>query len=1250
MYLKRLDIQGFKTFADKTQIVFTPGITAVVGPNGSGKSNIADAVLWVLGEGNVRSLRGQTSQDVIFAGNAKRRPVGLAEVSLTIDNSSKILPLEFSEVTVTRRVYRSGEGECFINRVPCRLRDVVELFMDTGLGRDAYSMVSQSEIDAILSVRSEDRRAIFEEAAGITKYRHRKREAVRKLENTRQNLLRVNDIVGELESQLRPLARQAQVARRYREISGRLQELELAWLSVHLRRLGSERERLEELVAELTVERDRVGEVLEALREEETTRQDALRELEGEGERLRQGETRCREAMAQGEKDLSLARERVSAAERRREGLAREARELAERIVAAQQRAEAAEAERRDFLARIGELKGEMATKTAEAKSAADALEVEARALEAERARMLELARRQASARNQLAHLERQDAALAEAIARLTAEKEEATAEAARLGEALVAEEARIPSLAEAVRDEETELETVQRQLSEAQSAWKASSDAAREAEQAWRSAAARHTALAEMRDSFQGYEEGVRALLKAARDGQVPGTLSPLMDALHVPAELERAVEAALGPCAQAIVTDTVETALAAARLARERAVGRVALLPASWNGNAPSPDEGAALTPCPSPNPGRGEPKAPPIGLPLSQDWERGLGGEGGPLPGLATSLAAAIHPDPTVVALTETLLGRVRLADDLDTAVRSVVSSWHAVTTEGDLVTDAGAIHVGCARDEKERTKSVLARRRELQQLAQLEAEAEGTAREATATMEAADAERERLRTHREERARHLEQVRSEHAAAVKALERLRGDEERARRQAERLARQWQTTCEERREAQEEHAAVTAQLTGSDTESASLEGALESRQAAVQERRAALRLQESTLADLRVELASLEERARAAGAAAQRAIDARSHAERAREAAMGEEVTLEADLVRLAEQIETLEAGRASHEERLEALLADLETCKGRHASQREALQAMAARLAAEADRRTELMERAHRAELEHAAADAEWSHLVAHLEEEYELTPELLGGELSADQAASEVLSKVADPQGEIARLRRQIKSLGAVNPDAVEEHAQLSERYEFLSTQRADLEQAQEQLHQAIREIDATTRDTFMTAYRQIGAAFQEMFQRLFGGGQTELVLTDPTDVLETGIDILVQPPGKKRQNLLLLSGGERALTASALLFALLQVRPSPFCVLDEVDAPLDEANVSRFGDVLREFARNSQFIVVTHNRGTMEVADTLYGVTMEEAGVSKVVSVRLSDVAGQEALPEPEVERLHPLAAGVGRR
>lgn len=1208
MYLKRLDILGFKTFAEKTEVLFTPGVTAVVGPNGSGKSNISDAILWVLGEGNVRSLRGNTSQDVIFAGNERRKPLGMAEVSLTIDNTTRILPLDFSEVTVTRRVYRSGEGECFINRVGCRLKDVVELFMDTGLGRDAYSLVNQSEIDAILSVRSEDRRAIFEEAAGIKKYRHRKREAVRKLEHTRQNLLRINDIVAELESQLGPLARQAKVARRYEELAGRLRELEVAWLGAGLRRLTGERERLQELVRAIHAARDGVDAELDAIRREESAERVALQELEEDADRLRTAETAKRDALAAATTSVSLLRERVTTGDRRREALGREMRELGDRIADAQRRAEAGEAERGELLARIGELKRAQAEKLAEARAAGEGLESETRALEAERARLLELARRQAGARNQLAHLDRQQKSLAEALTSLGAEQEEAAAEVERAAAGIDTEEQHVAALAVALKEDETSLETLRLEWEVAQSAWKEAAAHASGAEQAWRALAARRAALAEMRDSYQGYEEGVRALLAAARDGKLglegqPGVprFWPLTDAITVPAGLETAVEAALGLCAQAVVTETTAAALAAARFAREKGAGRIAILPLERLDGA------------------------------TGRRGDEATGRQGD------SSLAAQIHADPEVAPAVGALLGQTAVAGSLGEATNNDGADPHTarVTPEGDVVAVNGAIFAGRARDGKERAASLLARRRELEELATRETEAEAAYRERAALTEARDGERERLRAAREERARRREQRRAEHAAAVKQQNLLRGERERAGRQVERLARQWEVAREEGVRARTERATVQAQLVESDEQAAALEASIASRQVELEARGAARRRLESELGDLRVELASLEERARTAAGASRRAIDGRDHAERQLQAKAAEQVTLQDDLAAAAAQIESAEGERASLSEQLEAIQADLQSLRERHAAFRDRAQGVADRLASENDRRTELTERAHQAELERTATEAEWNHLAAHLRNEYELEPK---DAPPPDGAGAEALQHVSDPAGEIARLRRQVKSLGAVNPEAIEEHARLSERYNFLAEQRADLEQAQEQLHEAIREIDATTRETFMTAFRQIGAAFDEMFQRLFGGGRTELVLTDPHDVLETGIDIIVQPPGKKLQNLLLLSGGERALTAAAMLFALLKVRPSPFCVLDEVDAPLDEANVGRFSDVLREFAQRSQFIVITHNRGTMEAADTLYGVTMEEPGVSKIVSVRLSDLAADDA---PATDREH---------
>lgn len=1175
MYLKRLEILGFKTFALKTEILFPPGITAVLGPNGSGKSNVADAILWVLGEQNVRSLRGNINQDVIFAGNERRRPLGMAEVSLTIDNSNHILPLEFSEVTVTRRVYRSGEGEYFINRVACRLKDIYELFLDTGLGRDAYSMINQGEIDAILSVRSEDRRAIFEEAAGIKKYRHRKREAVKKLENTRQNLLRLHDIMVELEAQLGPLARQAEVARRYATLAGRLREIELAWLGTQLRRLEGERGRLETLGRELDTERARLEAELTAARAEESAAQTTVAKADEEREALRVREGERQQQLTQAEAQIALTAERRTHADRQRAALESEIVELERRVEELSRRLESAEQERGQQLTLIGEMRKQVEARQAEAAQAQQRAGTAEKELEAERARMLELARRQAGQRNQLAQLERQVQSGQTAVARLEAESREAEAEQQRLATQSEQAATRAEALNAEIPRLQEQLAALQAAAATAEQAWKRATEAARTAEQQWRSLSARHAALAEMRDSYQGYEEGVRALLEAARRGKWAGRFRPLMDALRVAPELERAVEGALGPQAQAVLVDA-RAAEEALRFLQERSVGRVWLVRAETDG------------------------------------------------PSLADSLAAQIAADADAAGALRALLGRTVVAPDVAAALAVVDGNAEAaaVTPGGEYVDGRGRIAAGTGKGS-DRTAGLLARRRELERL-EGEVAAAATAWEsARQAAEAAEAERERLRAEVTAHSGALEKRRVEQTAARREHERLAADLERARRTVGRSEEARKRTQAEQEQARAELERLRQSVAASEGDNAALEAEIARRRAVVDELASARRVAENAIGDLRVEVAGLEERARGSGAAARRHADGRAQAERQMSAKRQERIAALAESESLAAEGDDWRARVAELRQQAEALAAEIAARNAARTELVAAWEAVRARTTDLASRQTELLQRSHRAEVERTAAESEQTHLAAQLREEYDLTP----AELTPD---TELLNTLSDPAGEIGRLRRQVRALGAVNLEAVEEHARLAERFQFLSEQRADLEEAQRRLHEAIREIDATTREKFLAAFHAIGAAFDEMFRRLFGGGHTELVLTDPEDLLETGVDIIVQPPGKKRQNLLLLSGGERALTAAAMLFALLKVKPSPFVVMDEVDAPLDEANVGRFGDVLREFSERSQFILITHNRGTMEVADTLYGVTMEEPGISKVLSLRLSEIADFE--------------------
>jgi chromosome segregation protein len=1263
MYLKRLEIFGFKTFAEKTEILFTPGVTAVIGPNGSGKSNVGDAVLWVLGEQNIRALRGNTSQDVIFAGNERRKPLGMAEVSLTIDNSARILPLEFSEVTVTRRVYRSGEGEFFINRVPCRLRDIYELFLDTGIGRDAYSFVNQSEIDAILSVRAEDRRAIFEEAAGIKKYRVRKREALKKLENTRANLARVNDIIVEIEAQLGPLQRQAQAARRHSELYGRLRELELAWYAATLRRLTMESDRLGGLITDLNTERSRLEKQLEAVRAEEADRRSALHALDVELERLRLEETEQSRQVSQAESQVALLGEREESARRQAEALAAELGELAARGEELKSRGEAATREQAELAAVMRERQAARTTVLEQAAALARELDAARQALDARQAHLVELARRQESKRSQVVNLEGRQRSLAAARARLESEQSEWQTEQARIAAHLQQTKDALQMLeAEAVlaREQLTALtRAAEQQATELKAATAERDRTAGELT----AANARRKALTELAASFQGYAEGARAVLNASRKGDLPSGFRPLLDALSVPPGLEAAVEAALGPAAQSVLAPSPEAARQAIELLRRRSAGRATIV---FGGeDAAAALECGGLTPLSSTAGAERQVVDRSGPNPVSQEADmasdREKSGVKPPHSKDAPLLLDLIHVDEDALPAVHALIGHVAVVEDLEAAFRAwTPSSEHRtpntdrpslVTRAGDLLAANGAITGGREGKNGGSSQALLARRRELDELAATVTGAESRLAEQRERVEAGQRETGELAQQRSALQSEIDQRRFRQEELRRELQRSAADTERIERAAARLA---ESAAANAKEAEEVAAALEqarAEAGATAFDNSALEAEIEAARRALDERQTDVRAMEREAADARVEVAALEEKARSAGANVRRLTEGATSVERQLRAKRDQAAALAAEREALARQKSGALAEVERQRQNLTALQEVAETRRGERAGHADQLEGATAHLRELSERAGELLQRAHRAEVERTASETERTHLVGQLFSDYEIAPEELpqGGvrreasgvsETDPDGTLSEAHASHLTPDAsEIARLRRQLKALGPVNPEAVEEYDRLSERYTFLTGQRDDLELAQGQIHEAIREIDATTRETFMRAFKEIGAAFDEMFQRLFGGGRTELVLTDPSDVLETGIEIIVQPPGKKLQNLLLLSGGERALTASAMLFALLKVRPSPFCVLDEVDAPLDEANVGRFSDLLREFAQRSQFVIVTHNRGTMEAADTLYGVTMDEPGISRLVSVRLDDVAAERN--EQDEERLH---------
>jgi chromosome segregation protein len=1203
VYLKRLQLIGFKTFAERTQIEFAPGVTAIVGPNGSGKSNIADAILWVLGEQRASAIRGAKLQDVIFSGSALRKPTGLAEVSLTVDNSDGSLPLSFDEITVTRRAYRNGEGEFFINKTPCRLKDIQELFLDTGVGRESYALVNQSEVDAVLSADPQARRPLFEEAAGIHKFRVKKREALRKLEATETNLVRIRDIVREIERQLGPLEAQAEVAIRYNAARERLESLEKNYLIAEIRQVDASLEltkRERAAAAQLAAERtsllnsaeDRsltlaqsLAEADNALDDVRARRQAALSRVE----RLR-SDRELAAQRAQGiaaqtdllKDEIDDLQDRLDSAALRLKTVGDNSGDAQDKIVSTRTRVEMLDAQRRDLLPRIAALrKAEETRRTRAAERDRSRM-----TLEAELAAITARAGQSGEQEAELTRSVGNASVLIQQTAELQAVRE---AECGGSRAALQAADLDLSRAELAVQEERDALASTQADL------------ATRQAQMA--SVRSRLQTLEELEAAHEGYYSGVRAVMQASERGRLTGEYTVVADSFTVPVGLDVAFEVALGGSVQDIIVESESQAKAAIDLLKREHAGRATFLPLSRiRTSASRPDLSGGLTGC----------------------------------LGCAADLARF---DPRHRDVIEMLLGRVLVCDTIDgaLAVAARARGWSKVVTlAGEVLFPNGAIAGGSSAKA---SGSLLHRKTEIAALTERTASGAAELSASEQSVSAAQSILQRaLKMHSdaiarrsdrlnalntverglEQVVRDLQRLQREHSDAEARLAVVRSD----RARAEKLA------AERKREILEWD--VAAQVEGSEDERGTtgdpsiLPMLVESEQ----------KIQEE-LTLLRIELASAQEKMRGDSQVVELAQSeiGRLQMQRARRIERLEALALEAEGLR--GRAGQLGAQDVEADTALAAIESDLSSRQElRRLIAAESLDAQA-HARALSEERSEARTAVQAAELKEAKLQMQYSQSAARLLEEYDIAP--------ADALGLDETPFVApDTPREVGRLRRELRSFGDVNASAAVEYAELRARYDTMSEQQQDAEIAKDKVLAAIREIDDSTRGLFMASFYQVGAAFEVIFQRLMGGGHTELSLTDPDNLLETGVEIAVQAPGKKKQNLLLLSGGERALTAVALLFAFLKVRPAPFCVLDEVDAPLDGVNVERFANLLRDFGKGGQFLIITHNPSTMEAARCWYGVTMQEPGVSRVLSM--------EAPSEADATRatMEPMSTAVG--
>ena len=1182
MYLKALEIQGFKSFPDKTVLAFGSDITAVVGPNGSGKSNIADAIRWVMGEQSTRTLRGSKMEDVIFNGTEKRKGLGFAEVTLVLDNTEHLFPLEETEVAVTRRYYRSGESEYYINRRACRLKDINELFMDTGLGREGYSIIGQGRIDEILSVKSADRREVFEEAAGISRFRHRKEEAERKLERTDENLVRINDKIGELELQVEPLRVQAEKTKKYNVLRDELKGLEISvWLET-LERIRANSVKVKADCEAAIRQRDGAKAAVEGLYVRRDALADQMRDKDIEAEGLRGKQSGLDEQVHACENSIALLKNDIK-------NNSANAQRIRQELEQQEGRAGSLAAQIADGKGRLEEIRGEMAA----CRERIDALNRDAQevlgsagSLNEELASLQERERLETASAGEARELLSALAAAAQELydreEKLGQELQEQEDRAAQAREALDATRKELDKVTEDRDGAKNVISGYQMRLQSRQRKLDAAQEAHRRLQMDENNLNARIKMLAEMEKMYEGYSKAVKLVMGEGARGGLRGVRGPVAGLLHVPDQYAVAIEIALGGAMQNLVVERDGDGKNAINYLKRRDGGRATFLP--MNTIRPADFRDRAV------------------------EREDGFVGMGDSL----------ISFDPEYANIFSNLLGRVVIARDLDSAMamaRKFGHRFRVVTLDGQVLNAGGSMTGGSVS----RSAGILSRANELERLNQ---QKEGLA----ADLKAADDELSKAQ--REVTAAQYEldaaaaQLREAEDAVLKYSERA----DSARTQAADVELRRQALAGEReqvRRRMEENTANTDQAKARIEELEGSAAALRAEGEAKAQGRTAL---QDKVARLNEE--SAQHSARLAGLEGEQSVLSQSvgELERLRDDLSGDTASRAAMIGQFEEQNSYLTRRIEEEELRLQALReASREGTAAIRRLNEEKLALEGERNRADKeirDKNDELVRmegEVSNLENKAAAAALEESQILDKLWESYELSHE-------AARSQRVELESVPKAQRRIGELKRSISALGSINPDAVEEFARVNERYTYFTGQRDDVARAKKELQDIIAQIVGEMTGIFQEQFALINEGFRQAFTDLFGGGRANLELEDPEDVLNCGIEIKAQPPGKTVQNMSALSGGERALIAIALYFAILKVRPTPFCVMDEIEAALDESNVVRYARYLRRISDKTQFIVITHRRGTMEEADVLYGVTMQEKGVSRMLTINLNDV------------------------
>ncbi|HZJ57031.1 MAG TPA: chromosome segregation protein SMC [Clostridia bacterium] len=1186
LLLKRLEMYGFKSFADRIQIEFDKGITAIVGPNGSGKSNVADAVRWVLGEQSAKSLRGSKMEDIIFSGTQERRPLGFAEVSLTLDNLHGAIPVDFAEVTITRRVFRSGESEYYINRSPCRLRDITELFMDTGVGKEGYSIIGQGRIEGILSTQPENRRQIFEEAAGIVKYKSRKQESERKLASVRENIIRIHDVLGEISHQLGPLEEQSKAAREYLDLRDKLKFYDL---NRFIMEYDSHREKVDQIKNNVALLAQDISNHRTDIRNQETKNQELNGRLTGVDEQIQNLAHERYEKSNEIERltgKVEVIKERISQLDREKSRLEKE---IAEEGHTISKKEEARVAALRD-LEKEKEKQETVLLKSTELNIELEKIQRELASSHLEsqqkKSEQMEIWNTLSQAKNSITKYEALKSNLEEQRLDSDVRVEELIEDRTALRRRHMENERLVDELLEQEKIKKQERIILEQKKACLKQELEVMDDRLQLQKQQLEGHKSRLKLLVDMEKTYDGFQKTVRNILVACRNNsvlekRVCGVIAELID---VPREYEVAIETALGASLQHIVTHDEQDAKYMIELLRQKKWGRATFLPIS------------SIQPR------------------FLNERERGALSLEGCL-GRGTDLVAY---EPKYADILSNLLGRIIIMKTLDQAVdiaKRFSYSFRIVTLEGDIINAGGSMTGGSLH---RRSAGIIGRGREISDLKARITSLVKDMKSTALTRETHLVEYNKLADALRIMSEEIHELEIAKATGSESLEGTRNQIEIMDKDIQRLSANNNNMAQEIERLQESIGEQENLIEGLETQIERIQATVLNTDSTIEDINRRKGQVDEGITKVRLEMAGLEHEIGHLGdkihqldgeiSLHTQSLDAKS---KVVDDNSDTAIVCAREINGYIEKIGRLSREVEKDGERLTQKQSHKETL----AQEISGIERRIKELAKIVD---EIQERRHGMDIQLSRTETELENIQNNIWQEYEVTYANALGYRDNQLGPARV-------KREIHEIKQRIDRLGDVNVKAIEEYKRIKERFDFLTRQKDDLTEAKDNLLSVISDITSTMEQRFIKEFAIINDHFNGVFRRLFGGGKAGLVLEDPDDVLASGIEIIAQPPGKKLQNINLLSGGEKSLTAIAILFAILEHKPAPFCVLDEIEAALDESNVQNFGKFLKEFCERTQFVLITHRKGTMENSDVLYGVAMEEKGVSRMISVRLED-------------------------